>query len=79
MTKSPGFLNEETHSLEREVKKKYLNFVKPIRFLSIIKLLSHKESKLIFMLGHLGGSPFEGFGQCLDLKVFDLDGKRINN
>jgi len=75
MTKSPGFLNEETHSPEREVKKKYLNFVKPIRFLSIIKLLSHKES----MLGHLGGSPFEGFGHCLDLKVFDLDGKRINN
>jgi len=29
--KSPVFINEETYSPEREVKKKYLNFVKPIR------------------------------------------------
>jgi len=30
--KSPVFLNKVTHSLERDVKKKYLYFVKPIRF-----------------------------------------------
>ena len=32
MTKSPVFLNEKTHAPEREVKKKYFYFVKPIRF-----------------------------------------------
>ena len=32
MTKSPVFLNKETHSPEREVQKKYLYFVKPIHF-----------------------------------------------
>jgi len=32
----PGILNEETHSPDREVKKKYLYFVKPTRFLALL-------------------------------------------
>ena len=32
MTNSPVFFNEKTHYPEREVKNKYLYFVKPIRF-----------------------------------------------
>ena len=40
MTKSLVFLNEETHSLEREVTKKYLYFVKPIWFCALLCLVA---------------------------------------
>ena len=46
---------------EREVKKKYLYFVKPIRFWASLitqRITFKDESKFNYMLGHLGGSPF---------------------
>ena len=55
------FQTGKAHSPEREVKKKYLNFVKPIRFGASLNF-NHTnsniegESKLIYMLGHLEGS-----------------------
>ena len=44
VTKFPVFLNKQTHSPEREVKKKFLYFIKPIHFLASLNFIHTKNN-----------------------------------
>jgi len=64
MTKYQVLLNEETHSPERG-EKEILILREFNSFLSIIKL--HKKN-FIYILGHLGGSPFKTLYKFINCK-----------